>query len=67
MDNTPAPQISPIVLADRLITLAQDADRAGLQKAALLILRAAERVCEQPPVVNSAVHGVVHGELHCAG
>ena len=55
MDATPAPQISPIMLADRLITLAQDADRAGLPKAARVILRAAERVCEQPPT------------FHCAG
>jgi hypothetical protein len=63
MDTLPSAQISPLVLADRLITLAQDADRAGLPKAARLILRAAERVCEQPP----AIHGTVHGALHCAG
>ena len=55
MDTIPPSQISPPVLADRLIALAQDADRAGLRKAARLILRAAERVCEQPPV------------FHCAG
>ena len=55
MDAIPLSQISPLVLADRLIALAQDADRAGHRKAAQLILRAAERVCEQPPV------------LHCAG
>lgn len=63
MDANPAPQISPLMLADRLITLAQDADRAGLPKAARLILRAAERVCEQPPVA----HGVIHSAFHCAG
>ena len=28
------PSISPLVIADRLITLAQDADRAGMQAAA---------------------------------
>jgi hypothetical protein len=63
MDAIPAPQISPLMLADRLITLAQDADRAGLQKAARLILRAAERVCEQPPVACGATRRAVH----CAG
>lgn len=30
----PAPRFSPLVLADRLISLAQEADRAGLQDSA---------------------------------
>ncbi len=42
-------QVSPLVLADRLIALAEDADRAGLRKAAGSLLRLAERVCEERP------------------
>ncbi|MBV9748582.1 MAG: hypothetical protein JO157_07200 [Acetobacteraceae bacterium] len=46
--NQPTP-VSPLVLADRLIALAEDADRAGLRKAASRLLRLAERVCEERP------------------
>lgn len=55
MDSTPATQFSPLVLADRLIALAEDADRAGLRKAAGRLVRLAERVCEERP------------RRHCAG
>ena len=41
--------VSPLVLADRLITLAQDADRAGMREAASRIVRLAQRVCEERP------------------
>jgi hypothetical protein len=49
MDSTASAQISPLVLADRLIALAEDAERAGLRKAAGRIIRLAERVCEERP------------------
>lgn len=49
MERTPPTQISPLVLADRLIALAEDADRAGLRRAAGRLIRLAERVCEERP------------------
>lgn len=49
MEPNPSTEVSPLVLADRLITLAEDADRAGLRKAAGRLLRLAERVCEERP------------------
>jgi hypothetical protein len=49
MEHAMPAQISPLVLADRLIALAEDADRAGLRKAAGRIVRLAERVCEERP------------------
>ncbi len=49
MEPNPSTQVSPLVLADRLIALAEDADRAGLPKAAGRLLRLAERVCEERP------------------
>jgi hypothetical protein len=42
-------EISPLLLADRLITLAQDADRAGYSGTAGRLLRMAFRVCEEAP------------------
>jgi len=55
MERDSTAPISPLVLADRLIALAEDADRAGLRKAAGHIIRLAERVCEERP------------RPHCAG
>jgi hypothetical protein len=55
MEPNPSIQVSPLVLADRLIALAEDADRAGLRKSASRLLRLAERVCEDRP------------RRHCAG
>ena len=49
MEPNPSTQGSPLVLADRLIALAEDADRAGLPKSAGRLLRLAERVCEERP------------------
>lgn len=40
---------SPIVLADRLLALAEDADRAGLRLAAGRILKLAHDVLDRPP------------------
>jgi hypothetical protein len=45
---TPAP-VSPLVLADRLLTLAQDADRAGFAKPAERMLRLAYSVWNEKP------------------
>ena len=44
-DGTP---FSPLMLSDRLLTLAQDADRAGYRKAAEHLLSLAEDVLDQP-------------------
>ena len=46
----PAPQtaFSPLMLSDRLLTLAQDADRAGYRVAAENLLFLAEEVLDRP-------------------
>ena len=50
-ENTarPMPPISPLVLADRLITLAQDADRAGYQDSATRLIGLAYAVFDEQP------------------
>ncbi len=45
---TPAP-ISPLMLADRLISLAQDADRAGYLDSATRLLGLAYAVFDEQP------------------
>jgi hypothetical protein len=45
-----AAQISPLVIADRLLSLAQDADRAGFQKPAERLLRLAFAVWAEKPL-----------------
>jgi hypothetical protein len=45
---SPAPQTSPLILADRLLTLAQDADRAGYQVTADRLVQLAHRVFDEP-------------------
>jgi hypothetical protein len=42
-------QVSPLVLADRLLSLAQDADRAGFTRPAARLLRMAYAVCNEKP------------------
>ena len=52
MEPSPSPvaaPFSPLMLADRLITLAQDADRAGLRRTAGRLVRLAERACAERP------------------
>jgi hypothetical protein len=44
-DRTP---FSPLMLSDRLLTLAQDADRAGYREAAEHLLSLAEEVLDRP-------------------
>ncbi len=44
-----AVQVSPLVLADRLITLAQDADRAGYVDAARRLVHLAHAVFDETP------------------
>ena len=46
--TAPAP-VSPLVLADRLLSLAQDADRAGFAKPAERMLRLAYAVWNEKP------------------
>ncbi len=51
-DDTVAPScVSPLVLADRLLSLAQDADRAGFFKPAERLLKLAYAVCDEKPFV----------------
>ena len=45
----PARCVSPLILADRLLTLAQDADRAGFFKPAERLLKLAYAVCDEQP------------------
>ena len=44
-----ATSVSPLVLSDRLITLAQDADRAGLTNAARRLIHLAHAVFDEVP------------------
>jgi hypothetical protein len=44
----PNAKISPLVLADRLITLAQEADRAGYSDSASRLLGTAYAVLDEP-------------------
>lgn len=45
--HSSTPNISPLVIADRLITLAQDADRAGMQAAASRLIDLAYAVFDE--------------------
>jgi hypothetical protein len=44
------PTVSPLILCDRLLTLAKDADRAGLRGAAEHLLDLASEVLQPLPV-----------------
>ncbi len=44
--------VSPLMLADRLLSLAQDADRAGMAKPAQRLLKLAYAVCNEKPLPN---------------
>ena len=44
----PAPAVSPLVLADRLLTLAQDADRAGYPETASNLVQVMYSVLDTP-------------------
>lgn len=50
-EQTPA--FSPLMLSDRLLTLAQDADRAGYRVAAEHLLFLAEEVLEKPELLQA--------------
>ncbi len=45
---SPAPPPSPLILCDRLIALAQEADRAGFAVTAEHLVHLAESVFEEP-------------------
>ncbi len=47
--DSPRPQVSPLVLSDRLITLALDADRAGYTGTAERLLTLACAVFDEAP------------------
>ena len=49
-----APRFSPLVLADRLITLAQEADRAGLLDSASRLIGLAYAVLDDEKVPSPA-------------
>jgi hypothetical protein len=42
--------VSPLMLADRLLSLAQDAERAGFFKPAERLLKLAYAVCDEKPL-----------------
>jgi len=46
------PAFSPLMLSDRLLTLAEDADRAGLRTAAESLLSLASEVLDPPSRVH---------------
>ncbi len=47
--ETPKLASSPLMLCDRLLSLAEDADRAGLSRTAECLLKLAFRVCGEKP------------------
>ncbi len=49
--SSPVP-VSPLVLADRLISLAQDADRAGFADSATQLVSLAYQVLDKHPAVE---------------
>ncbi len=51
VEGTPSPavQVSQLVLSDRLLTLARDADRAGFSFAARRLVRLAHNVFDETP------------------
>ena len=49
IQTTKTAQVSPLILADRLITLAQDADRAGYSRSASRLLGLAYAVFDEEP------------------
>ncbi len=46
------PTVSPLMLADRILSLAADADRAGLHRPAARLLRLAYAVYDEKPDQN---------------
>jgi hypothetical protein len=48
--KTALPNVSPLMLADRLLSLAEDADRAGFFKPAERLLKLAYAVCDEKPL-----------------
>ncbi len=54
-NNLPSRRVvSPLMLSDQLMTLAQDADQAGLRPVAGDLLRLALRICENRPTRRPA-------------
>lgn len=47
--RAPAPAISPLMLTDQLLTMAQAADRAGMRRQARSLVRLALDVCDTGP------------------
>lgn len=45
-----SPKVSPLMLADRLLSLAQDADRAGYSNSASLLVGLAHSVFDETPL-----------------
>ena len=48
-----AAHVSPLMLADRLLTLAKDADRAGLRRPAQRLLKLAYAVYDEKPAYQA--------------
>ncbi|MGH7118515.1 MAG: hypothetical protein ACREFP_05950 [Acetobacteraceae bacterium] len=48
-EGVPTDHFSPLVLIDRLIALAEEADRAGMERAAGSLVRLAYAVCDEAP------------------
>ncbi len=47
---SPTMTVSPLMLADRILSLAEDADRAGLHRPAERLLRLAYAVYDEKPL-----------------
>lgn len=52
--NGPGPIASPLVLSDRLIALAIDADRSGFPAAARQLIATAHSVLDRPNIAQSS-------------
>ena len=53
IENLSTVQVSPLVLSDRLLRLAEDADTVGLRLTAEHLLALASDVLDQPPRLAS--------------
>lgn len=58
--------ISPLMLSDQLMTLAQDADRAGLRPVAGDLLRLALRICDKPPAARLGARRRLAASIGCS-
>lgn len=58
-ESCPAPLSSPLVISDRLLELAENADRAGYRYTAERLVRLAYHVFDEASRRNKKAHGTI--------